>query len=109
MRASLPLVPYGRVLTLTDSRKTFQRLAGLSCAGCDGMSASTEDGWVVGWFDGLPATLVHELVHVALWLLDDVGIDPRDSAGEPMAYLVDSTFTRCLAAAQNRSGRPPAT
>ncbi|BAN92360.1 hypothetical protein X534_gp49 [Ralstonia phage RSB3] len=106
MRASLPLLPYGRVLTLTDSRRTFQRLADASCEGCDGMAASTADGWVLGWFDGNPATLVHECVHVALWLLADVGIDPQAERGEPMAYLVDSMFTRCLAAGQNRAGRP---
>lgn len=35
-----------------------------------------------------PGTLVHELTHVVLWLLQDRGVDVHASNGEPMCYML---------------------
>lgn len=44
--------------------------------------------YVVGWFDKCTRTLVHETTHAALFVLEDVGISPTDSRGEPLCYLL---------------------
>lgn len=97
MRASLPLAPYAATLTLTDSRRTFLRASGASAEGAVGMVAPVDGGWVLGWFDGDPLTLVHEATHVALFVMEHVGIDPCAAQGEPMAYLVEDIVRRCMA------------
>lgn len=61
------------------------------------MVASVDGGWVLGWFDRDPYTLVHEATHVALLVAEHVGIAPFDSAGEPVAYLVEDVVRRCMA------------
>lgn len=97
MLARLPLDPYACTLTLCDSRRTFKRLTGVDPSGAVGMCCTADGGWVLGWFDGEPLTLVHEATHVALFVLEHVGIDPFTSQGEPMAYLVEDITRRCMA------------
>lgn len=46
----------------------------------------------IGVFDGEVRTLVHEIVHAALHVLERAGIDPTHANGEPLAYLVDDLF-----------------
>lgn len=97
MLARLPLDPYASTLTLVDSRRTFKRLTGHDATDSVGMVGTVDGGWVLGWFDGEPLTLVHEATHVALFVLEHVGIDPFASQGEPMAYLVEDIVRRCSA------------
>lgn len=70
-------------------------------ATCRGMCYPTQNDigsrlYVVGWFDGDIQTLVHESCHLALMVLNHAGIDPRDSDGEAMCYLIDSMFAGLL-------------
>lgn len=104
MRATLPLTPYPVVLTLTDSRETFQRRSGVSGEGKAGMVYAGPRGWVLGWFDGDAYTLIHEATHVALFLAEHVGIEPFSSSGEPLAYLVEDIVRRCMKAAGREDG-----
>jgi hypothetical protein len=52
---------------------------------------TSDDGmnvFLIGWYSERLPTLVHEVTHTAIFLFWHVGIDPRDSNGEAMAYLV---------------------
>jgi hypothetical protein len=42
------------------------------------------------------AVLAHEAVHLAQFILIRAGIDPRDSNGETMAYLVGYLVDKCM-------------
>lgn len=95
-KAVVPLAPYPATLTLTDSRRTFQKLSGTSSKGCDGMTAVVDGGYVIGWFDGNTATLVHEATHVSLFLMEHCVIDPCATDGEPMAYLMGHIVQEAL-------------
>ena len=44
--------------------------------------------FVIGWMSRDVAVLAHEAVHLAQFILLRAGIDPKDSNGETMAYLV---------------------
>lgn len=48
----------------------------------------------LGWYDRSAATLVHECVHLALFILQRAGVRPTSSGGEPLAYLTDWLFTK---------------
>lgn len=50
---------------------------------------------VVGWFDRSVVTLAHELGHAAMFTLDLIGIDVRDSNGETYLYLLSALMRRC--------------
>ena len=49
---------------------------------------------IMGWFDDRRSTLVHECCHAALFILNRAGIDPRDSDGETMSYLLGYLVTQ---------------
>jgi hypothetical protein len=51
--------------------------------------------YYVGIFDGKLSTMVHEITHLALFVLASVGIDPQSSHGEAMCYLVGFLFDTC--------------
>lgn len=51
--------------------------------------------FMVGWYDASVVTLVHELTHVALFVLQQVGIDARNDAGEPLCYLQSALLREC--------------
>jgi hypothetical protein len=38
-------------------------------------------------------TLVHELIHCVIEMLDQVGVDPK---GEPIAYMYEEMFTKIM-------------
>jgi hypothetical protein len=44
--------------------------------------------FILGWMSKDVSVLCHEAVHLAQFILLRAGIDPRDSNGETMAYLV---------------------
>lgn len=56
-----------------------------------------ENGVLVGVFEGGTGTLVHELTHACIFILNRVGIDPRDSYGEVLAYLMEYLFDKAMA------------
>lgn len=58
--------------------------------------AYSDDGvnFLIGVFDGSPQTLVHEMVHTAVKILDRCEIELADSNSEPLAYLVDWLFNK---------------
>lgn len=59
--------------------------------------ASHKDGetiYLVGVFDGLVRTLVHELAHVTFFVLDGAGVETGEGDRETFCYLQDNLFTR---------------
>jgi hypothetical protein len=48
--------------------------------------------YLFGVFDGRLRTAVHEMSHVALMVMKDVGIDPSSNNGEPFCYLLDAMW-----------------
>jgi hypothetical protein len=82
--------PYDVRVTFTDSRASFKRLSGsVADDGSVGMCAYTKNGIVVGVFDGLQRTMIHECVHASQAILKRVGIDARGDGGEANAYLTE--------------------
>lgn len=64
------------------------------CIQADFSSGCTQ--FILGWMTKDPAVLAHEATHLAQFILIRVGIDPRDSNGETMAYLVGFLVDKCL-------------
>lgn len=91
VRSTYPVQPYGLRITFTDTAKEFNALAdGHKATGCGGaFSSGKRTDYVVGVFDRNLMTLIHECVHAASSLLQEVGIDPISNNSEPLAYLVD--------------------
>lgn len=92
--------PYDIPVTYTTSLKKF-----LAISKCGQTSKEPEyegtvgctdharkGGYTIGVFDGNLATLVHEAVHTAAFILSDVGIELITNQSEPMAYLVDYLY-----------------
>lgn len=49
--------------------------------------------YLVGWYDTLPETLLHESLHLTFNLLRDVVIDPTEDSGEEaFCYLQEEIF-----------------
>lgn len=94
----LSLRPYNGRLFLASSRKDYEkghqklfRTADvLNCAQCGRFTGGEgKDGlWTyLIWAKG-PPQLAHELSHVVLHVFERVGIDPRESLGEPFCYML---------------------
>lgn len=64
-----------------------------------------ENGVLVGVFEGGTGTLVHELTHACIFILNRVGIDPRDSYGEVLAYLMDHLFSKSTVPKKTKQSR----
>lgn len=89
---------YGGNLYLFKTQEDFQKayvgLGGEPLTGIfNGNTAHFEhsDGgsvYLLGWYNDQQSTLAHECVHAAIFLFNQVGMDPSDSNGEAMAYLV---------------------
>lgn len=85
--------PYGCKVSLYTDGDAYEKKSGYSVEGCAGLT-----GWVDGNLsiyvgDEDPATLVHEITHAVLYILEHVGIEPLSSNGEPMAYLMDNMYS----------------
>lgn len=48
--------------------------------------------YLLGWFDKIPSTLVHETGHLTMSILQRAGINPSDSDGETFCYLQGTLF-----------------
>lgn len=55
---------------------------------------TNERVYLLGVFDSTLQTAVHEMAHVAMLLLEDVGVQANDGNGEPYCYLLDSMWAR---------------
>jgi len=64
------------------------------CVQADMSGGTTK--FILAWMTKDPATLAHEAVHLAQFILLRAGIDPRDSNGETMAYTVGWVVDRVL-------------
>ncbi|APU00289.1 hypothetical protein HOR55_gp02 [Ralstonia phage RS-PII-1] len=85
--------PYGVPVAFVKSRKGWSTLTGEPPPdGAVGVCQWASGLLVIGWFDRRAQTLCHECVHAGLAILEYVGIDPRDSQGEALAYLTDWLF-----------------
>lgn len=90
MQRGIEIAPYGLRGVFTDSPRDFGRLAGTALRDCLGVYMVGKKGeHVIGVFDGNLYTLVHECVHAAMAVLQQVGIDPLSNNSESLAYLVD--------------------
>jgi hypothetical protein len=90
VQKGIEVAPYGLRAVFTDSPRDFGRLYGGTPRDCCGAYVVGRKGeHVIGVFDGNLYTLVHECVHAATAVLQQVGIDPLSNQSEPLAYLVD--------------------
>ena len=92
----------GRVIAYRDRAKHAEAV--MACGGakdddetCRGVCFPAENDaghrlYVLGWFDGEPPTLVHECGHIAMFIVNHAGMDPRDSSGEAYCYILDFVF-----------------
>ncbi len=55
---------------------------------CQANHDSGHTVFIVGWFNNEPSSLVHEIGHLAIFVLVRAGMDPRDSNGEALCYLL---------------------
>lgn len=95
---------YGVQVVFSNSEKKFAKIAKMHNiekdvhelpAGMTALVQNVEDGTykiLVGVFDKDLSTLVHELGHATMFILNTVGIDPTDSAGETFCYLQGYLF-----------------
>jgi hypothetical protein len=51
--------------------------------------------YFIGVFDNRKSTAVHEAVHVALFICENVGIDARNDSGEVVSYLTQRITEAC--------------
>lgn len=90
MQRGIDVAPYGLRAVFTDTPRDFGRLYGGTPRESLGAYVVGKKGeHVIGVFDGNLYTLVHECVHAAAAILQQVGIDPLSNQSEPLAYLVD--------------------
>lgn len=54
--------------------------------------STNERIYMLGVFDGTLQTAIHEMAHVAMMLLEDVGVKANEGMGEPFCYLLDSIW-----------------
>lgn len=86
--------PYGDLVHFTRSRKEWEAAVredgGDEVAGPDalGITWLGTSGYIVGVFSRDPGTMAHEMSHVALSILDRVGIDVQEANQEPFCYLL---------------------
>jgi len=72
-----------------DSHETNEEHAGLTC------QPVTKDGqvyYLIGIFDRQADTLIHEVCHLSVFILDRANVDPRKENGESLAYLLSHFF-----------------
>jgi hypothetical protein len=50
--------------------------------------------YLVGWFDDYEPTLVHEIGHLAMFVLMRVNMNPTDSGGEAYCYLLAHLYAK---------------
>ena len=75
------------------SKESREELVDLA-EGCNGLFQANGSWAHVGVFNASRATLVHELIHAGIHILQRAGIDPLHASGEPLCYLVDNLYTR---------------
>lgn len=91
---------YGGTVCYYTDRKTYSAALAF-CRGeplrteCVGhfVAAMNEVGevlYLVGAFDKVRSTIVHEVGHLTFSILERAGMDPRDSGGEAFCYLQDT-------------------
>lgn len=101
--------PYGVEVAIVNSTERFEALGReldvpaddiTEMLLCDpaGITVRLRSTLCVGVFDADLATLVHELVHVGVRILQRAGIKPTHANGEPLAYLVENLYARAIAA-----------
>lgn len=91
--------PYGVEVLLVTTAETLKRASmRFKCevptdmAGC--VLRPDSGPLIVAVLDGQRSTLVHELGHAALFILETVGINPTDSLGETYCYLLEYLYAR---------------
>ena len=61
--------------------------------------------YLLGVYDNSLATLVHEVGHVTLFVMEYAGIDAYDSLAEPVCYLLGDMYEKLEKAFKNDSRR----
>lgn len=90
---------YGGVVLLFKTRRAYENAVQFianseidtrgSCGICTGLQDKEGRSlYLIGWFDKTRSTLVHESGHLALNVLERAGMDPQDSGGEALCYLL---------------------
>lgn len=94
----LSLRPYSGNLYVAKSKKDYEKLHKKIFKTPDVLNCSQQGRFAGGeGHDGMwtyliyakdKPTLAHELSHAVLHVFERVGIDPRDSGGEPFCYML---------------------
>lgn len=94
----LSLRPYPGILFVAKSKKDYERAHKKLFKSPDVLSCEQAGRFAVGEgkrgmltylvYGGSIPSLCHELSHVVLHLFEYVGIDPRESLGEPFCYML---------------------
>lgn len=95
---------YGGTLHLFKSHKKFEaayRFLGheYDASGCAGSTAylTNEKGsalYIIGVYDKRLDTLVHEIGHATMMIMERVGVDAYASGGEPLCYLLGDMYEK---------------
>jgi hypothetical protein len=92
---------YGGDVFIYRNRKAFDtamksygsKLTSDGCAGrCAEFTKKQKTHYLVGWFNNYKPTLVHEIGHLAMFILMRVNINPTDSNGEAYSYLLAQLY-----------------
>lgn len=60
---------------------------------CVELSNTSHNRYVLGWFTDDRATLVHELGHLAIFVITNAGMKIEDSGGEAYCYLLSHFYS----------------
>lgn len=95
---------YGGSLHLFKTRKKFEAAYEFlgkehDASGCCGCTAYlvNEKGralYLIGVFDNDLGTLVHEVGHATMMIMERAGINAYDSVGEPVCYLLGDMYEK---------------
>lgn len=107
-RWSVPLFDFGEVMFSTD-RKEVERVV-IRCGGDAMLVSDTALGqsfalpwrgrhlFLIGVYDGNPATVAHECAHAAFYICDAAHVRVDTAlANETFCYLLSHLVARCLA------------
>ena len=100
----IDIKPYNGILYYTTSREEFLKKRKdfkdeliYDIEDCDGMASDDKNNvHLVGVFDGSITTLVHELSHVTIKVLEHVGVPITSECSEAYCYLISNLMEELI-------------
>ena len=94
----LSLRPYNGRLFIAYSKKAYEKahvrlfdepdVLNCTLAGRFSGGKGKDGMWTYLVWGAEPHAVAHELTHAVLHVFEQIGVDPRDSGGEPFCYLL---------------------